>query len=127
MIRYLTSLEATGWMSTVGTAIRCSALFPFQHHFHFNTNSISTLLHFSTNCISTPFPFQHYLHFNTISNHVGIMYIIINIIITRLARDVAERVQQGKLVVLIEGEGRSSSPMVISLSSATSPFSLSLS
>ena len=42
------------------------------------------------------------------------MYIIINIIITRLARDVAERVQQGKLVVLIEGEGRSSSPMVIS-------------
>jgi len=52
--KYLTSLEATGWMNTVGTAIR-------------------------------------------------------------LARDVAERVQQGKLVVLIEGEGRSSSPMVASL------------
>merc|ERR1712130_646625 len=34
---------------------------------------------------------------------------------TKLARDVAERVQQGKLVVLREGEGRSSSPMVASL------------
>jgi len=52
--KYLTSLEATGWMSAVGAALR-------------------------------------------------------------IARDVAERVQQGKLVVLIEGEGRSSSPMVASL------------
>ena len=44
-----------------------------------------------------------------------IIVVIVIIIITRLARDVAERVQQGKLVVLIEGEGRSSSPMVIKL------------
>ena len=44
---------------------------------------------------------------------------VINNIIPRLARDVAERVQQGKLVVLREGEGRSSSPMVIKLSSST--------
>jgi len=52
--KYLTSLEATGWMNAVGTALR-------------------------------------------------------------LARDVAERVHHGKLVVLIEGEGRTCSPMVASL------------
>ena len=41
-----------------------------------------------------------------------IIIIPIIVIIIRLARDVAERVHHGKLVVLIEGEGRTCSPMV---------------
>jgi len=52
--RYLSSLEATGWMAAVGTVLRTS-------------------------------------------------------------RDVAERVQQGRLVVLVEGEGRTLCPLVASL------------
>ena len=89
--RYLTSLEATGWMNAVGTALR-STENTFYAKISVAKNTCQLVLLLTIIAI--------------------IARIIIIVVIIRLARDVAERVHHGKLVVLIEGEGRTCSPMV---------------
>ena len=91
--RYLTSLEATGWMNAVGTALR-STKNNFYARISAAKNTCQLVLLLTIIAI--------------------IARIIIIVVIIRLARDVAERVHHGKLVVLIEGEGRTCSPMVMS-------------